>query len=156
MTDGQSTEQLRPLETEPAREVRVLAAEDDSALRMVNNRLFGLLVGEGKPFDHFAIFPDANAALEEFKRDGNYTALITDHNMPGMTGAELAKRLKLLKPNIVTVLFSSKTKEDLEMDRETRDLAQYIDLSLEKPIGLSQAESMAKEISRRVKEINTQ
>ncbi len=45
-------------------------------------------------------------ALELLQANGAFDLLITDHAMPGMTGAELAEKAKAISPEIHVVLAS--------------------------------------------------
>jgi CheY-like chemotaxis protein len=45
-------------------------------------------------------------ALRALQSDGKYDLLITDHAMPGMTGAELAAKAKEMAPQMRVVLAS--------------------------------------------------
>jgi CheY-like chemotaxis protein len=49
--------------------------------------------------------PDGAAAMELFGRV-QVDLVITDHSLPGLTGAQLASEIKRLKPAIPVVLFS--------------------------------------------------
>ncbi|MBI3516085.1 MAG: PAS domain-containing protein, partial [Proteobacteria bacterium] len=46
-------------------------------------------------------------ALRAFRKDpGAWDAVVTDHSMPGMLGATLAKRIKVIRPDCPVVLYS--------------------------------------------------
>jgi signal transduction histidine kinase/CheY-like chemotaxis protein len=52
-----------------------------------------------------SIHTDPYAALAEFARDSqHFDAIITDHTMPGMTGVQLSKKLRQIRPDISILL----------------------------------------------------
>jgi len=50
-------------------------------------------------------------ALEIFKQQGDFDAVITDGNMPEMNGAELAKAIYEISPSVRIALVSSNVEE---------------------------------------------
>ncbi len=48
-------------------------------------------------------------ALEVFERDGPYDVVVSDQRMPGMTGVELLRRLRAVRPQCVRIVLSGHT-----------------------------------------------
>lgn len=69
---------------------------------------------------HVEAFQDAQAAVEVFSSDPNrWSAVVLDYMMPKCKGAELALRIKALRPNIPIVLITGVVeKEALELQQE--------------------------------------
>ena len=81
----------------------ILLAEDDSALRLVmtvNLSSLGYRV--------FAC-PDAQAAASEFRTQPHVDLLLTDFQMPGATGVDLARELTGLRPSLPVVIITGST-----------------------------------------------
>ena len=55
---------------------------------------------------------NATTALETFS-EGEYDAVVTDHNMPEMTGEDLIKNIRQSEPNIPIILVSGYLNQDL-------------------------------------------
>ena len=51
-------------------------------------------------------FPDASSALAAFIGGSRFDLVITDHTMPGMTGIDLARRLRASHPGLPIVLYT--------------------------------------------------
>jgi two-component system, cell cycle response regulator CpdR len=51
---------------------------------------------------------DATEALATFEQDQRIEILVTDINMPGITGYELAQRAKRLRPRVTPILTSGR------------------------------------------------
>ncbi len=87
----------------------VLVAEDEIFVQMG-------MVAELRASGH-EVLSAANGGkawdmIEE--RDGEIQVLITDHRMPGLTGADLIKRVKAAHPGIKTYLISAQSEEEVE------------------------------------------
>ena len=77
---------------------RVMFVDDEEALA----RPAGLLL-ERMGFDAH-VTTDPLVALAEIEADRRYAALVTDLNMPGMSGIELAARVRALRPSMSIAL----------------------------------------------------
>jgi len=101
-----SAEQPAPrLEAQPVSET-ILLVEDDEALRELNREILEVL---GYRVLEAA---DGEAALEENARhQGPLHLLLTDMVMPGMTGRQLAERLRLSRPGIRVLVISGYTND---------------------------------------------
>jgi signal transduction histidine kinase/ActR/RegA family two-component response regulator len=85
---------------ERLRGLRVLLVEDDVAVRTIFDRALqhrGLLV---------TACPSADPALEWLASDTHFDVLVSDIMMPGVDGVELARRARVLRPGLGTVLVS--------------------------------------------------
>ena len=101
----------------------VLVVEDDLEVR---ETLEGMLRIEGHRVHGVA---DATQALECLASE-SFDLMITDHQMPGMTGAELARHLALERPELPVVLLTGcETSASPGNDRNVRAV-------LSKPLGL--------------------
>lgn len=146
MTNRANSEQYPIQEGEPRIQARVLAAEDEMPLRVLAKRLFGTTGGGMGLFDSYEVFEDGQKALAAFERNPDaFDVLMTDYNMPGMNGAELAAEIKSRKPNMVTVLVSSKTLETLKPHEVI-----HFDLNMEKPFSAEAAAIVAEKVKARL------
>jgi PAS domain S-box-containing protein len=100
---------------------RVLAVDDDPVVLRALSRLLRRLDLEVESFTEPA---DALAYLE--RREGNVDALLTDHQMPSMTGLELAEGVRRLRPDLPILLVSG-------LGHSTPHAARFVDAVLPKP-----------------------
>lgn len=104
-TDGQATHDVHTsssqveLKALPGR-YTVLVVDDDPAMLEVLTRILRR--------EHFDLVPanDGAEALEKAKAAGDVALLVTDYDMPGLTGNELADRVREMYPD-VKILFQS-------------------------------------------------
>jgi len=93
------------------REVVVLLAEDDPVVRLMLERLlkqggYDLVVAE-----------DGQEALQKSdEHKGRIDILVADVQMPGMTGADLAKEMRKSRPELRVILLSASTQGLLVLD----------------------------------------
>jgi CheY-like chemotaxis protein len=91
-------------------QVRIMAVDDEpDILRIVEISLakWGYTVDA---------FTDPVAALDHFRANASeYSLILTDIKMPGMSGAELAKRAKKIRPDIKVMVMTA-----FEVDRDLR------------------------------------
>jgi signal transduction histidine kinase/ActR/RegA family two-component response regulator len=107
--------------------MRVLLVEDDNAVRTIFDRALqhrGLLV---------TACASADPALEWLASDTHFDVLVSDIMMPGIDGVELARRARLLRPGLVTVLVSGYAEMPLHRAAD----AQGVNF-LSKPFSLSE------------------
>jgi PAS domain S-box-containing protein len=119
------------------RDFSILIAEDEEALQKILYELFDRMG------NRVFISNNGDEALAEFKRS-TYDLVITDYDIEGLTGIELAARVKELDENTVTVLLSGWMLNNLDAYKNV------IDLFLPKPFKL---DSLLTEISKLVKDI---
>lgn len=110
------------------KDLGVLVVDDDSAILSVIERMFG----------HFKVKVDcvgnATEALCRLKTKA-YRTMITDLDMPGMNGLELAHKARELFPDLNVVLFTGNTTEQvmhLALDPKVSDISEVH----HKPYGL--------------------
>jgi CheY-like chemotaxis protein len=116
----------------PIKALKVLVVDDDDAVRQVladGLRAQGLKVVEA---------PDGASGLEVFARE-RPDVLVLDFAMPGMTGAEVARHARALRPT-VPVVFCSGYADTLALDGVAHSIV------LRKPVG-------ADELGRKVREM---
>ncbi|MEM6677961.1 MAG: PAS domain S-box protein [Pseudomonadota bacterium] len=113
-----------PREAEPSVDLagRLVLVCDD--IPDVGNTLAALLEQAGA---EVAVCEDPRDALEAVSDDpGSWSLLITDYDMPGMTGAELAEAVRRVSPNLPILLCSALA--------EARRHAAHVDAVLSKPV----------------------
>jgi len=118
------------------RDLDIIIAEDEPALQKI---LFEMFDRMG---NRVFVCESGTEALEEFKRK-SYDLVITDYGLSGLTGIELAARVKEISEDTVTVLLSGWMINDLKVYKNV------IDLFLPKPFKL---EELIKEISKLTKQ----
>jgi PAS domain S-box-containing protein len=112
------TDKLNLPPTEPdikLRDLDIIIVEDEKALKKI---LFEIFDRMG---NRVFICDNGNEALEEFRRK-HYDIVITDYGIPGITGIELAVRVKELREDVLTVLLSGWTLEGLTAYRSIVDM----------------------------------
>jgi CheY-like chemotaxis protein len=97
------------------RDLDILIVEDEKALKKI---LFDLFDRMG---NRVFICENGKEALEEF-RSKNYDIVITDYSTPGLTGIELAARVKEINENVLTVLLTGWMIDNLQAYRNVLDL----------------------------------
>jgi DNA-binding NtrC family response regulator len=98
---------------------------------------------ENSGFDVDA-FTNSEEALQHFKfREKKYSLVISDIRMPGVSGIQLAKRIKLIDPSIKIILLTAfeinKSEFDKVMDSKN------VDGFIQKPVSM---ERLNREVSR--------
>ena len=93
-----------PVPSQPGTPLRVLVAEDDPTIRELNAELLRRSGYE------VAAVGDGAAAWQELNTN-NYELLITDNQMPKVTGVELLKKLWTARMNLPTIMATSAVPE---------------------------------------------
>jgi len=108
-------------------QVRVLLADDETAIRRCVN------IYLSRAGCAVTAVADGQQALEALQAD-SYDLLITDQQMPNLTGAELISRLRLAGMNLPVIVAAS----DLESFNESQCSRLKIAALLQKPFGLDE------------------
>ncbi|MBI5233315.1 MAG: sigma-54-dependent Fis family transcriptional regulator, partial [Deltaproteobacteria bacterium] len=77
---------------------KILVVEDDGNLRHVLRELLS------HDYDVMVV-PDAESALERIKKE-DFSLLLTDLRLPGMSGLELIKKTREMSPHIVSIILT--------------------------------------------------
>ncbi|MCL1911209.1 MAG: response regulator [Leptospirales bacterium] len=93
----------------------IIIAEPDEALKKILSGLFLEM--------NNTVFTcgDGNEAIAEFKKN-QYDMVISDYDISGITGIELAARVKELNEETVTIVFSSWEFDDMSLYKNVADL----------------------------------
>ncbi|MET0292781.1 MAG: ATP-binding protein [Steroidobacteraceae bacterium] len=87
---------------------RILFIDDEEALVLLADRMLGRMGYR------VSSFIDAREAIESFRKDpARFDLVITDHNMPGASGLQVAADLIALRPDVPIVLCSGHVTEEL-------------------------------------------
>ena len=108
---GIPTSQTR-VQPSPGSPARILVVDDDKDIRQISAAAlarFGYQVDAAE---------DGAAAWEALQAD-NYDLLITDHNMPKLTGVELVEQLRAAHMELPVILVTGASPAE-EMDRNPR------------------------------------
>ena len=82
--------------------LRILAVDDNESIRAFLGHFFRL---ENLPVE---IHGSSRAALERFRAaPQDYSLLLTDCEMPGMTGLELARQIRQVRQDLPMIIFST-------------------------------------------------
>ncbi len=114
------------------RDLDIIVVEDEVPLQKILFELFD------KMGNRVFICDDGRKAIEEFKRQP-YDLVITDYGIPGITGIELAARIKEISENTITVLLSGWMLDNVKAYKNV------VDLFLPKPFKL---DDLIKKIAR--------
>ncbi len=118
------------------RDLDIMVVEDEIPLQKILFELFD------KMGNRVFICDDGKKAIEEFKRVP-YDIVITDYGIPGITGIELAARIKEIKEDTITILLSGWILDSV------RPYRNVVDLFLPKPFKL---DVLLKKIARAMSE----
>lgn len=117
------------------RDLDIIVVEDEKALQKI---LFELFDRMG---NRVFICENGNDALEEFKSK-HYDLVISDYGIPGITGIELAARIREIDEDVPIMLLSGWTIDDLDAYKNV------VDIFMPKPFKL---EDLLKNISQLMK-----
>jgi DNA-binding response OmpR family regulator len=87
--------------------------------------------------------PSAEAALVSLKAPG-LALVITDHGLPGMSGTDLARTVKAVRPEIPVLMLTG-----WGADLEQGDAIASVDLLLAKPVALSALQEAVRTLASR-------
>jgi CheY-like chemotaxis protein len=91
----------------------VLVVDDESDVEMLFRQQFRRDLRQGRFLMEFAL--SASVALDRVKRapdDPDLILVLSDINMPGMTGLEFLPKVKALRPNVPIVMITAYGDED--------------------------------------------
>jgi two-component system, sensor histidine kinase len=100
---GEPSKARRPGQTRPTR--RILVADDEPVIRSM---IRSMLAGAGH---HVDVVEDGAAAWAALQAQ-SYDLLVTDHNMPRMTGLELVRQLRSARMALPVMLVAGAVPED--------------------------------------------
>ena len=108
---------------------KLLVVDDDSDMVQV------IKLGLQKNKFLVNAFTNPEEALQNFQSNSEgYCLMLSDIRMPGMSGIQLAKKVKEINPAIKTVLMTAFETRDMEFSKEFPFT--YVDGFVQKPIGL--------------------
>ena len=126
--------------------VWVLVVDDESDVEMLFRQQFRRDLRQGRFVMEFAL--SASQALDRMKRAPDDTELIlvlSDINMPGMTGLELLPKMKLLRPKVPVIMITAYG----DADTKRRALEAGAQRLFTKPIDFA---ALKAEIDKRIEE----
>ena len=100
---------------------RIVLAEDDPGVRRATRLILEDL---GYQVEAYASGPELLAALENDDRP--VQLLLTDFEMPGLTGYDLARRLRALRPDAKVLLMSGSAEETITRRKKPDDWPPFI------------------------------
>lgn len=110
---------------------RIMIVDDESDITFIMKRYF-----EVQKFTVEA-FTDPVKALEHFKQNSkDYSLVISDIRMPGISGIELSKEIKKIAPKVKVILMSSFEIPSSEFSKVNASNMMIVDDFMQKPVGL--------------------
>jgi len=100
------------IQTEPSRDKRVLLIDDDPVQLRVRE---AVLKGAGLPVD-VATSADSALALLRSSSGSEISVIVTDHVMPGTSGAVFVRQLRDLRPGIPVIVISGMAEAEDEYE----------------------------------------
>ncbi len=106
------------------RDISLLYVEDNQDVRESTVEVLGRF------FQNISTAKDGKDGLEKFK-NGEYDLIITDINMPNMSGLDMVKEIRKIKPEVSVIIISAHSESGYFMEAIRQDIDGY----LLKPIG---------------------
>ncbi len=122
------------------KELKLLYVEDNEGAR---NATINIL---NEFFDDIIVAVDGKEGLQKFK-DNRIDLIITDINMPNMSGLEMLKRIKEIKGDVISLIFSAYNEANFFVDSIKLGVEGY----LLKPIDVEQLLSMLSKVTQKTK-----
>jgi signal transduction histidine kinase len=122
-------------------DLKVLYAEDDDIIRDI---LYSNLLSQ--MFKNVVVAKDGQEALDYYKDENDFDIVITDINMPRMTGIELCKEIRAIDPEMDIIIISAHS--------DTTNLIEAIKIGISdfilKPIDFDMLLTTLNKISQRI------
>ena len=126
-----------PLQREPNPPQRILVADDDISVLQLSTEV---LIDSGYEVDAAA---DGVAAWEALQLKA-FNLLITDHNMPRLTGVELVKKLRSARMDLPVILATGR----LPVEELTQNPSLQLAAMLPKPFSIDELLGTVREVLR--------
>ena len=124
-------------EASQVRTGRVILVDDDSGVRTATRHILEYLGFEVQAY------PDGQTAIQAIAQDRQpISLLVTDYNMPGLTGYELARLVRMQRPDVPILIASGTDKDSILAQVDPTEMPPFI----QKPYSL-------KSLARKVREI---
>ena len=120
------------------RGLNILVVDDEELIRVKTGAFME------KFFDKVDCAKDGKDALKMFTGDTSYSIIITDLQMPYMTGEELIQELRAIDPDLFIVIMTGTPYSD---DK----LTQTYDICLEKPVDIDDMVQMLEQLTQKKK-----
>jgi PAS domain S-box-containing protein len=132
---------------EPHEEIRVLHVDDDPEFA----DLTASFLERSETSFAVTTSTDPGRALDRF-REGEFDCVVSDHDMPGVTGLELLAEIRAIDPEIPFVLFTGKGSETIASRAISAGVTDY----LQKSVGTDQYTVLANRIENAVETYRSQ
>lgn len=128
---------LQPAPSTESLPTRILAVDDNESIRVFLRHFFRL---EGLPVE---IIASPHEALSRFRAaPQDYAMLMTDCEMPGMNGLELARQVRQVRSDLPMLIFST----SVSVNGAERFLQFGFQAALPKPVALEQLRSTVRKL----------
>ena len=120
-----------------ARTERVILVDDDSSVRTATQHILEYLGFEVQAY------PDGQTAIQAIARDHQpISLLVTDYNMPGLTGYELAQLFRTLRPEVPILIASGADENSILAEIGPSEMPPFV----RKPYSLNSLANKVREI----------
>jgi len=120
-----------------ARTERVILVDDDSSVRTATQHILEYLGFEVQAY------PDGQTAIQAIARDRQpISLLVTDYNMPGLSGYELAQLVRTQRPEVPILITSGAAEDSILAEVDPSEMPPFI----QKPYGLKSLAHKVREI----------
>ena len=126
---------------DPGEEIRVLHVDDDPEF----TDLTASFLRKSEPTFAISTSTNPDEALEQF-RTSDFDCVVSDHDMPGVTGLEFLERIREIDPEVPFILFTGKGSEAIASRAMSAGVTDY----LQKSVGTDQYAVLANRIENAV------
>jgi len=124
-------------EESDARTERVILVDDDSSVRRATQQILEYLGFEVQAY------PDGQTAFQAIAQDRRpISLLVTDYNMPGLTGYELAQLVRTQRPGVPILIASGADEDSILAEVDPSEMPPFI----QKPYSLNSLATKVREI----------